>query len=152
MKKANKRELADIAFRVLDTRKINSGVEIEVEIVKKNEKGIAILKLYGPNAKKGCTILINKAKNNDEIFVKILADEIIKPLIDNFISGAGWAKLMKIGKKSAVKCKICNKIFCSDINVKIHIEKYRTDSFTIKCDDCNYTSNRSILVANILLV
>ena len=38
MKKANKIELADIAFRVLDMRKINSGVEIEVEIVKKMRK------------------------------------------------------------------------------------------------------------------
>ena len=42
---------------ILDAKKIPGGLEYEIEVCKNKEKGIAIAKIYGPNAKKMCRIL-----------------------------------------------------------------------------------------------
>ena len=50
--KGYQRNIDGIDLKVLDSRKKGVELEIEVEIVDANNKGIAILKLYGPNKKK----------------------------------------------------------------------------------------------------
>ena len=47
-------------------------MEYEVEISKDKERGVAILKIFGPSAKKGCTLMINKSKKFEVKFVEIL--------------------------------------------------------------------------------
>ena len=66
---------------------MNHGYEYEVEISKEKDKGVAVLKLFGPNGKKEHTIMINKSKKHDVKFVEILAMEIMKPLLDKFENG-----------------------------------------------------------------
>ena len=74
------------------------------------------MKIFGPNNKKEWTLLINKSKKHEAIFVRILSKEIIKPLLDNFISGEGWNSLFL--KNSATMtnkpyiCNLCNKGLC----------------------------------------
>ena len=81
-----------LEFRILDCRK---GSEVDVEISKGTERGIAVLKMFGPNSRKECTLMINKSRKHEAKFVKMLAVEIIKPMIDKFISGEGWMNIFK---------------------------------------------------------
>ena len=39
-------------FRILDSRKATYGMEYDVETEYDNEKGVAVLKVYGPTPKK----------------------------------------------------------------------------------------------------
>ena len=84
LKKGNSKVIESITFKVLDSKKINHGYKYEVEIIKEKDKGVAVLKLFGPNGKKEHTIMINKSKKHDIKFVEMLAMEIIKPLLDKF--------------------------------------------------------------------
>ena len=45
-------KLNDVTPKVLDSRKKGVELEIESEVSHQNEKGIALVKLYGPNKKK----------------------------------------------------------------------------------------------------
>ena len=65
MKKGNQKILDNVSFKVLDARKVPHGLEYDVEILKENERGIAILKIFGPNTKKGCTLMVNKSKKHE---------------------------------------------------------------------------------------
>ena len=85
--KGKLKEMTKLTFKVMDNRKTRNGSEVDVEITKNKERGIAVLKIFGP--KKESTIMINKSKRHDVKFVSILAVEIIKPLLDKFISGEG---------------------------------------------------------------
>jgi len=54
----------------LDSRIQGAGLEIDVEIMNKNQRGNAILKIYGPkeNDKKDNTVTITKSKKSDAKF------------------------------------------------------------------------------------
>ena len=59
-------------------------LDIEIEMIAKGDKGIALVKLYGPyerKAKKDNVVMITKSKQSESKFVTILAEQIIKPLI-----------------------------------------------------------------------
>ena len=120
------KDMKTLTFKVNDNRKTKYGSEIDVEITKNKEKGIAVLKIFGP--KKESTIMINKSKKHDVKYVKILAVEVIKPLLDKFISGEGWKDLFTKITANVQKplCKKCNKSFVSESNLKTHMKKYHT--------------------------
>ena len=74
--KGLKSEVNGTKFQVLDNQFKGSGQEIDVQIVGKSERGIGILKLYGPNKKtKEYTIMVNKYKQSDVKFVTVLAEK-----------------------------------------------------------------------------
>ena len=52
MKKGNQKVVETITFKILDCRKMNHGNEYDVEISKDNDRGVAVLKIFGPNGKK----------------------------------------------------------------------------------------------------
>ena len=52
MKKGIENEFNDIKFKALDVVKKGTGLEIDVEITENNDRGIAVIKLYGPSTKK----------------------------------------------------------------------------------------------------
>ena len=54
----------NVTFKVLDDRKMPHGMEYEIESTKDKERGVSVLKIYGPNQKKGCTIMICKSREN----------------------------------------------------------------------------------------
>ena len=60
MKKGNQKAVEGITFKVLDCRKMNHGNEYDVELSKDKDRGVSVLKIFGPNAKKEHTIMINK--------------------------------------------------------------------------------------------
>ena len=113
---------------VMDSRTIHHGNEMDIEVSNEKEKGVAVLRIFGPNSKKECTIVASNKKKSDLIFVKILAKDIIKPLIDKFISGEGWINLFsKVNSnKKVVKencCIYCDKGFKTDKNLRTHVKK-----------------------------
>ena len=132
-KKGFSNTIDGIDFRVLDIRKVGIANEIEVQMKDKNEKGIAMLKLYGPydqKDKKDNVVMIQKRKQNDEKFVSMLAEKIIKPYIYEF------AKREEIGLNSKkekdlniFKCPQCEKTSTSLSGIKVHItRKHKTDN------------------------
>ena len=52
---------------------------------KDNNRGVAIVKLYGPNKHKENTVTITKSKQSDIKFVTLMAQKVIKPLIKTFL-------------------------------------------------------------------
>ena len=78
------KKIEDHKFVVTDVRKNKHGSEVDIEVEDK-EKGGACVKIFGPNKKNEYTIVINKMKKFHKKFVKIVATEIIIPLIDQFL-------------------------------------------------------------------
>ena len=67
--KGSLKHMDNLAFRVMDCRKRDSGPEMDIELIKDKDRGVAVLKFYGPNSKTGeCTIMINKSKRHDVKF------------------------------------------------------------------------------------
>ena len=64
MKKGNKRTSDNSDIRVIDASNIPNGIERLVEVVKHNEKGNVVVKFYGPNKKRGCTVMVTKTKDH----------------------------------------------------------------------------------------
>ena len=77
----------------------------------------------------------------------MLALEVIKPLLDAFISGEGWSCLLKtsIGKSSKpFSCKMCCKGFVTQANLNTHMEKYhKSFQFTSVVDNLKTNDNSS---------
>ena len=120
LKKGVQKQMNKLQIKVLDFRRNMNKPEIDIEITKGSDRGNAVLKFYGPNSKKEHTLMVCKLKKHDLKFVTILALEIVKPLLDSFISGEGWMNLLvKSSAKSHEKphqCKVCSKGFVSEKN------------------------------------
>ena len=154
-KKGSEKILGNVNFKILDVKKIPGGLEYEIEVGKNKEKGIAIAKIYGPNAKKMCTILLSKSKKFDALFVQILAIDIIKQLIDRFSSGNGWIDALIVPNRNIKKddskkteyCYFCGNGFCSVRNLRVHIEKYHPVDVQFTCDHCDFrtTSEKDLI-------
>ena len=84
-----------VQFRILDVKTTKNGLEIDVEVPKDGNTGSDVLKLFNQNARKGTTIMINKSQKQEVKFVRFIATDIIKVLLDKFISGEGWNGLLK---------------------------------------------------------
>ena len=142
--KGAQKYMENLAFRILDSRNKENGPEMDIEISKNKERGNAVLKFYGPNSKSGeCTLMITKSKRHDVKFVKFLANDIIKKMLDKFMSGEGWDTILtktaiQDGKKQFV-CPPCNKGFISEKNLNNHIEKFHTMK-AYSCIKCEFTA------------
>ena len=139
LKKGDGKSLSNVSFRVLDSRKMPHGVEYDIETLKEKDRGVSILKIYGPTPKKGCTVMITKSKEHDAKFVGILATDIIKQLFDKYTSTDGWKNIFEISKIKKPTCQVCNKTFCSEKNLKTHFQKYHQADVIFQCDKCDYT-------------
>ena len=142
MKKGNQKIVESIAFKVLDCRKMNHGNEYDVEVSKDTERGIAVLKIFGPNGKKEHTIMINKSKKHDVKFVELLAIDVIKPLLGRFGSGEGWKCSVKTDPNHI--CHICKKGLYTDKNLKNHLEKIHSFSEAFICKVCAFKTESEI--------
>lgn len=138
----------DVTFKVLTKRKVpNGGLEIDVKVFKGEKNGIAILKIFSSNGKKGSSLTVNKTKKHSAEFVTILATDVVKPLLDKFISGEGWDNFLlkppAQENKKIYTCEVCKKNFCSERNVNIHVRKFH-NSIDIKVE----TNNPKLIVNN----
>ena len=92
-----------------------------------DSSGIALVKLYGPNKKKENTVTVTKSKESDIKFVTILAQKIIKPLIDKILNVGGTENILSksesIKSKKMFACKFCEREFSSNSGLKTHITR-----------------------------
>ena len=149
-RRGDEKILGNVSFKILDSRKVPHGTEYEVEVTKNKERGVAILKIFGPSPKKGATLMTNMSKSYDTKFVDILTFDIVKQLLDRFGSGSGdgWIGLLKIVPKVVKKddqkkshyCHFCNNGFCNVKNLKVHIEKYHKVMLNFNCEKCEFTA------------
>ena len=79
MVRGAKFEIGNQIFTVLDTR--DKGIEREVDIQMngngKDDRGIAVIKLYGPNKRKENVVTVSKSKQSDVRFVTLMANKAI---------------------------------------------------------------------------
>ena len=107
-------------IRVLDTRKNGVAWDIEIQMMLKSERGIALVKLYGPydqKDKKDNVIMVTKNKRSHVKFVEILAEKIIKPLIVEFVKEENVDEEKEEDKNT---CSVCDKTFKSPAGLKTH--------------------------------
>ena len=128
LKKGSDNEIGNIKFKVLDSKKIGGSTQITVEVADNEGRGISIVDFWGPNKRKECTVMIKKTKDHEERYVKILAKQIIQPILDCLISGRGLEKLFKEQKKNTSErkhsCDICLKSFSSKRYLKVHVRRF----------------------------
>ena len=123
-------EMNGIKIKVLDTRINGAELAIEIECVHNKNRGIAVLKLYGPSTKNQNVVLVTKSKESDFKYVILLAEQIIEPMIHKLlkneeidIQSADKAVSVKKKKVSFVECPFCDKTSHSGPGLKGHITK-----------------------------
>ena len=89
MKKGYIGNFNGIQIKVLDTRKSGFELAIDIECEQSKNREIAVLKLYGPSTKKLNVVMISKNKESDVKYVVMLAEEVIEPLINQFLKDEG---------------------------------------------------------------
>ena len=152
-------QIKNTKFFVKARKKIPWGIELMINIEHDKEKGKAFWKFFGPNSKNKYKLSINKAKAKDVKFVKILTNEIVKPLLDNFIEGKGIESIKSENIEDST-CLVCKKQFTSLSYVKIHLKNMHQQSsndnnkvalpissikdVTAKCNQCTQTFKSSI--------
>ena len=147
MRNGHKKESANISIKILETKQIPNGKEKEIEIEKGKEKGNASIKFYGPS-KKGCTVIVNKTKKNDVKFAVMLALDVVKPFLDNFIAGEKGndpfkttiSKAMQKALGKSHNCNFCDKTFASERTLNIHIKRNHAMEI-ISCSICEYKTS-----------
>ena len=116
MVKGEQKQMENVKYKALDARIQGFGLEIIVEVQANKRRGEAILKIYGPkeDIKKENSVTVTKSKQSDSKFVVILAEKVIKPLMNGFLSGEIEIPLSEKGKASLrqrkhFKCSFCGK-------------------------------------------
>ena len=108
---------------ILDAR--NKGIELEVDIrineIDTDNRGVAVVKLYGPNKRKENTVTVTKSKQSDIKYVTLMAEKVIKPLINKFLGKDNEIIVKALSETN--KCKFCKKTFKTIGAVKGHITK-----------------------------
>ena len=133
--KGSKSEIDGIKFKVLDARNKGIELELDIEILENakngvDERGLAVVKLYGPNKRKENVVTVTKSKGSDIKYVIVLAQKIIKPLIKQFLGVndqlIGQDVSETLGRDKLVKpvnCQICEKTFKTVAGLKVHNTK-----------------------------
>ena len=150
-------------------------VEVQTLSKKANQKpGQVKLHLYRPepSRKKVCTILISKFGGFDIVFVKVLMEMFMKPMIDlifnypgrdpvkDFIEkphektiGKDIVSIKEESDEVNASCKICDKVCLNDKGLRIHMGKVhsakrkRVEEKCIEgeqCETCGYTCDTVI--------
>ena len=65
-----RKNINDIKIQVLDTRKVGVCLDVEIECTEGDSRGIAMLKLYGPNKRKQNVITVSRSKGSDVRTIK----------------------------------------------------------------------------------
>ena len=88
-------------------------------------RGVAILKLFGPNVRKQNVVSITKSKGSAHEFVITLAEKIVKPLMKKFcMSDIAVDSIQEVKQEiERHKCPHCEKIFTTSPGLKGHITK-----------------------------
>ena len=139
--KGQVQEIGKVKYKALDRRLQGEGLVIDVEIDSNRNRGIAVLKIYGPkeDIKKENSVTISKSKESDSKFIVLLAEKVIKPLINQFLSKDGEVFSVKSDKnqeKADIEprqftCSFCEKAYKTTQGLKNHITKMHLDDQSI---------------------
>lgn len=129
MQKGEDEEIENVKFKALDFQPRGSGLEFTVEVKVNKDRGVAILKVYGPkeDMKKENSVTITKSKGSESKYVVILAEKVIKPLMNGYLSGdfqilENLQNPIKSTSKN-FKCNFCEKSCKTERGLKGHITK-----------------------------
>ena len=175
LKSRKVQEINGIKFRTLNCESVGGVTEIEIEVIDnlftetddpeekpKKVKGNAKVKIWSPNAKnpkkKDCTIMVDKIREHDKKFVKLIARKVVKPTIDSLLKGDGTSNLLKtphektIGKTSLIaeeyKCDCCHMKFGTEHGMRVHKGRMHSENKrkltenekdVITCEVCKYS-------------
>ena len=129
MIKGQANEIDNVKFTALDTRIQGVGLEIDVQIINNRKSGIAVLKIYGPkeDIRKENTVTVSKSKESDSKFIVLLAEKVVVPLMDRFLSGEMEILASKSNSSAGLgyeakkfRCSFCEKICKSAGGLKNH--------------------------------
>ena len=130
MQKGKSKEIENVTFKVLDSKPRGSGLEIIVQVSANKSKGQAILKVYGPkdDIKKENSVTVTKSKDSETKYVVILAEKVVKPLMNGFLSGdmevaENVQNTIKPAPRKNFKCNFCEKMCKTPGGLKGHITK-----------------------------
>ena len=124
--------IGNFVIKILDAR--SKGIELEADIeIKENGKdnrGLAVVKLYGPNKRKENTVTITKHKRSDIQFVTIMAEKVMKPLLKKIIDEPGFSKeaIETEREDKPFKCQNCEKAFKTRQGMKTHLTKMHKEN------------------------
>lgn len=145
LKKGFARTVNGVEIKVSNSKAIPHGIERDVSISKESHTGKAKLAIYEQNLKKkNISMVVKKAKESDEKFIEILAKEVIKPMIDLFIKGQGWAGIIDCQNevKTKIQCDLCGKEFVTVKNVQVHKKKFHEQNKKEnQCSKCGNHEN-----------
>ena len=159
MKKGIENDFNGIMFKALDTRKQGNGLEIDIEITDKNDRGKAVMKLYGPSSKKKeNVVMITKYKESDSKYVEKLTENIVRPMIKRMRNQTETkisikkSVSTKLKKQKTLKCPFCDVTSHSSPGLKGHMTKKhqntkQDNTMTVQDD----TDNNSSELINSLL-
>ena len=134
-------------MRVLDSRKKGIEIEKEIQVIDGNEKGVATLKLYGPNKKKESVVTVSRSKGQDPKFVVILVEKVLKHLMEELMKGNSIEKVnsKRISKKKGeekekkvFKCIHCDKTFYTNQGLKGHITRMHKRKMDDSVENIDY--------------
>ena len=86
-------------------------LDVEIELVEKGSRGIAVLKLFGPNKKKENVVMVMKSKGSESKYVTMLDEQIIQLLVKEYLSGDD-NEISDIKKSVSVRGKYIKLIKC----------------------------------------
>ena len=144
-KKGLKKQTQNLQISVLDLKMRGNNPELEIEVEKGKDRGYAIIKIFGPNNKNECTLMINKSKKQEIKFVKIVADEVVMIMLNSFIAGQDFSKIFKENTQKKifqnVSCKSCSFRTSTTNKLKEHIDKHHKEKSRSckKSDDISKT-------------
>ena len=155
MVKGFKGDINGIKMEVLDSRIVGAELAIDIACTKNKNRGIAVMKIYGPSTKKQNVVMATKSKGSDTKYMVMLAKEVIEPLIDKFLNNDEEEDNNKGNEKAdEIKCSLCDKTFKTKTALKGHLTRMhkQTDdktqddirsvkSYQHKCDKCDFTTN-----------
>ena len=90
LKKGATKELDDTKAKVMDVKNKSISTEIVIEATDKKGRGNATVEIFGPNNKsKQCSVVIKKLKNHKDRYVNVVAQKVLKPLLNFLILNPG---------------------------------------------------------------
>ena len=124
LRKGAESNFADVKTKAFDVLNNGNETEVSLEVAGDSYRGVAIVKLYAQSKKKSNVIMVTKCKESEHKFVTIVAEKVIKPLIERFLEGCDQRfEKESISKDAHFKCNICDKTFPTSSGMKCHKTK-----------------------------